>query len=153
MPTAVRPRALRSLWLLVALAALLLSSCSSGNEEEKQFTVGTASGTAFDGKSLVLRDFRPFNDGFFISRNLPPDEQLKGRVLFQVRGIKRATNVATELGKAQALAGAPGDSATAKAARERYFPLKATEYDLTEYSAEGQPTDVFTEDIDKIVVE
>jgi hypothetical protein len=57
------------------------------------------------------------------------------------------------LGTGLKLSGAPHDSAEAKAARERYFTLSADEYTLTQFSADGEPSDIPTVDIDLIILE
>ncbi|HEX4146548.1 MAG TPA: hypothetical protein VHY91_23810 [Pirellulales bacterium] len=133
--------------------ALLQTSCSRPAPPEPFFSVGIADSAELEGKTLTLHRLRLVSDGFFVSKSTPPETELKGKVLLQVAGLKRATQVSVQLGTGLKLAGAPHDSPEAKAFRERYFSLLADEYDLTQYSADGKPSNIPTEDIDLIVLE
>ena len=143
----------RSIWLALLATALLETSCSRPAPPEPAFSVGIADSATFDGKSLTLHRLRLISDGFLVSKNLPPEEELKGKVLLQVIGLKRATQVGVQLGTGLKLAGAPHDSPEAKAFRERYFSLAADDYDLTQYSAAGEARNIPTIDIDLIILE
>ena len=102
---------------------------------------------------MTLKHLRLISDGFLLSRDLPAEKKLKGKVLLQVVGLQRATQVSARLGTGLELSGASPDSPEAKAFRERKVSLSADEYDLTQYSAEGEPRDIFTVDIDLIILE
>ena len=143
----------RSIRLSLVAAALLATSCERHAPPEEGFSVGIADSATLDGKTLTLVRLRLISEGFLLSKDIPPADQLKGKVLLQVAGMKRATQVSVQLATGLKLAGAPHDSAEAKAFRERYFSLTADEYGLTQYSADGAPTDIPTVDIDLIVLE
>jgi len=143
----------RSIYFSIAACALLQTACTRHAPPEPPFSVGIADAAEFDGKKLTVHNLRLISDGFLLSKDLPPEEQLKGKILFQVLGLKRATQISTQLGTGLKLAGGPHDSPEAKAFRERYVDLAADQYDLTRYSADGEPTDILTVDINLIILE
>jgi hypothetical protein len=143
----------RWIWFSLAACALLETSCERTRPPDPHFSVGIADSATLEEKTLTLYHVVLISNGFLVTKELPPEEQLKGKVLLQVVGMKRATQVSAELGTALHLSGAPHDSPEAKSYRERHVTLSADDYDLTQFSAEGEPRDIFTVDIDLIIVE
>jgi hypothetical protein len=138
--------------LLIAAAALVQTSCG-GPSPPKDYSVGIAYAADFDGDHLTLHTFRLFSDGFLLSTDDPPIEELKGKVLLQITGLKVATKASAQLGTGLQMAGAAHDSAVGKAGRERMVSLKADEYSLTKYSQSGEESEIPTVDINMIILE
>jgi hypothetical protein len=153
MQKSIHRVATRSIGLSIVVIGLLQTSCTRPAPPPQDYSVGVVDSVMFDEKTLTLHHLRLFSDGFLMSKNLPSEDELKGRVLFQIEGLKRATEVSVKLGAGLQLAGAPHDSATAKAGRERYVTLSADEYTLTQYSPQGEATDIPTLDIELIILD
>lgn len=140
-------------WLCVAAVTLLQTSCGGREPVTKDYTVGIADRIDYQDKRLTLHNFRLYSEGFLVTENLPPADQLKGKVLLQVAGLKRATQVSSQLATGLQLSTAPPDSAQAKVWRERVVNLADADYLLTEFPTTGESRNISPGDVDVIILE